>query len=120
MLISDDQTQRRQLERDLKASKFVYFLRAFESHDRLADSVRHHIGQTGDKSPTVLVIDFKFAGNDTEDLLKIARALSRRHAIECVVTAPPHDASRRHKFMALGARLFDGEWEQASLEATLH
>jgi hypothetical protein len=118
ILASDNLSEVRGLERDLKRSKYRYLLVSHSHKATLVEAVSRQIQDA--KIPAVLVINFNFAAKFCMPLLQIARDATRTIAIECVVTHPPAQSSQRETLLALGARLFDGDAGMALTELTLH
>ncbi len=120
ILVSDNRRQMQELTHDLERSRYRYFVDLHADRSTLPDSVGQRIAGNAGRLPTVLLINYKFAGKDCNILLELARSRAASAAIECVVTHPPMLESRRQWLQGLGARLFDNDDGVATAELALH
>lgn len=120
ILASDNKAEAMQLTRDLHASKYAYRVLHLGDRATLLDSLKRVISETGRTVPTVVVVNYNFAGRSSEALLQLANGISQDVAIECVVTSTPLDDGIRRRLKDLGATLFDGDLENISGNLTFH
>ena len=120
ILVSDNLSEAQGLQRDLKRSKYRYYVVPLSDKAKLVEAVARQIARHGAEMPAVLVINCKFAGKYCKPLLELARDATKTTAIECVITYPPVVSSQREVLLALGARLFDGDAGMMQAELTLH
>lgn len=120
ILASDDWAEVRQIERDLKTSKFAYAFTHFDKADTVVQALKRHVSETRFAVPTVVVINYRFAAVDCVSLVDIVRSAAKKTAIECVVTHPPADNDTRDKLAALGARVFDEDEDSLMADLRVH
>lgn len=120
ILASDDWAEVRQIERDLKTSKYAYAFTHLDKSDPVIPALKRHVADTHVEIPTVVVINYQFAGPDCVALVDLVRDAAKTTAIECVVTHPPADNDTREKLAALGARVFDEEEDSLVADLSVH
>ena len=119
ILVSNDKAEARQLLHDTRASKYIYGFALLDDPKYLLKAVEQQI-TGGLNLPTVLVVNYAFAGDACEALLKLAHTCEGRPAIECVVTHPPASPAVRERLTGLGARLYDEGSELSLSHVRVH
>ena len=120
ILASDDWAEVRQIERDLKTSKYVYAFTHLDKSDTVISALKRNVLDTHVEIPAVVVINYPFAGPHCAALVELVRDAAKTTAIECVVTHPPADNETREKLSALGARVFDEEEDSLVADLSVH
>jgi hypothetical protein len=120
ILVSGDKAQARALTRDLQESRYLYAFSHLDERASLVANVKAQIALVGRRLPIVLIINHKFAGSQCEILVRQANEAKKTMAIECVVTDLSADIQARARLHRLGARLFDGDPAEISMELSLH
>lgn len=119
ILISDDKAQAQHLLRDMQASKYVYGFTLVDDGKALLKTLALKVAEFP-ALPTVMVINYSFAGGACAEVLRLARSSAGQPAIACIVTHPPAQAALRKTLSELGATLYDEGSDLPLLSASLH